>query len=330
MRSTYKDITDCLKSLIETQDFIVIPEFGALVMQMESAEFSIAKNVLFPPRKKMLFNPLLKHNDGLLIAELQKQLGIEAILAQTIIQQFVQSLNIMLETKRRAELEDIGYFYKDIEGNVLFESSLNPFYLSESLGLYPVSTISMEKNISSPSSVVSSEQNTIVLNRKNLYKAAVVFLAISLLFFYWWLSPVDIKHQMAGIFEKPPARAVAISSRKYPVLNVNYSPNVALFNSQKDNSASSDFNKQGTPSFNTPASEKFSIVAGCFKLKDNAHKLLHQFESKGLEAALNWNEQKQLFVVSVGSYENKERAVMELKSLKEQGILKDGWIKEEK
>ncbi len=328
MKSTYKEITDCLKSLIETQDFIVIPDFGAFVMQMESAEFSIAKNVLFPPRKKMLFNPLLKHNDGLLIAELQKQLGIESILAQTIIQQFVQSLNIMLETKRRAELEDIGYFYKDIEGNVLFESSLNPFYLSESLGLYSVSTISIEKDIPSP--VVSSEQNTIVLNRKNLYKAAVVFLAISLLFFYWWLSPVDIKHQMAGIFEKHPARTVAISSKKYPVLNVNYYPNVALFNSHKAHSTSSDFNKQGASSFNTPDSEKFSIVVGCFKLKDNAHKLLHQFKSKGLEAALNWNDQKQLFIVSVGSYENKERAVMELKSLKEQGILKDGWIKEEK
>ncbi|GIV26250.1 MAG: hypothetical protein KatS3mg027_0064 [Bacteroidia bacterium] len=325
MKTTYSEITDCLKELIETQDFIIIPEFGAFVMQMESAEFSIAQNVLFPPRKKILFNPLLKHNDGLLIATLQKHLGIEVILAQTLVQQFVQSLNVLLETKRRAELEGIGYFYKDLEGNVLFESTLNPFYLSESIGLYPVSTIPVEReNIIEENRVPSK---VVRLNQKNWYKAAVVLLLVGLIALYWWFSPIDFKTQMANVFGAKPQHRFYVSSKAYPLIKVRYNQ---LFANEllKQNPAQVEKINENSIASHEINSKTYSIVTGCFRVEENAKKLAQQFKSKKLEAFIKWNPEKQLFVVSIGNFNSKDLAVKNLQELKLKNVLKDGWVKE--
>lgn len=328
MKTTFNEITDCLKELIETQDFIIIPDFGALVMQMESSEFSIAQNVLFPPRKKILFNPLLKHNDGLLIGALQKQLGIESVLAQTLVQQFVQSLNVLLETKRRAEIEGVGYFYKDLEGNVLFESTLNPFYLSESIGLYPVSTIPIEKESISEENKTSP--NVVRFNQRNWYKAAVVFLLVSLIALYWWLSPIDLKTQMANVLGAKPQHRFFVSSQTYPLIKVSYNqplPENSLNQSMKKNEKNANDENSIIP--NTTSTKKYSIVAGCFRVEENAKKLAQQFKNKKLETFIKWNSEKQLFVVSIGNFNSKEVALGELQELKSQNVLKDGWVKEE-
>jgi len=319
MTTNYKEILECLKKLIETQDFIVIPEFGALVMQLESAEFSIAENVLFPPRKKIVFNPLLKHNDGLLIAELQKQLNIEFVLAQTLVNNFVQSLNILLETKHRAELEGIGYFYKDLQGNILFESTLNPFYLSESFGLYPIHTIPVEKSEATEKSTSIPERKIWQLDRKNISKAAVVFIIFSILLFYWWISPFDLKNNLSSVFAKKPNQIIHVKNTNYPVIKTRFIelPLKKIVKQETTNELS-----------NIHPSSVFSIVAGCFKIEQNAKKLWNDFKNKGLESFIRWDTQKELFVVSIGTYYEKEKAISDLNKLKTSGVLKDGWIKE--
>jgi len=319
MANNFKEITECLKGLIETQDFIVIPEFGALVMQLESAEFSIAENVLFPPRKKILFNPLLKHNDGLLIAELQKYLNIEFVLAQTLVNNFVQSLNILLQTKHRAELEGIGYFYKDLQGNILFESTLNPFYLSESFGLYPIHTIPVEKSEIFEKSTSITERKIWQLDRKNISRAAVVLIIFSILLLYWWISPFDLKNNLSSIFTKKPNYSIHLKNTTYPLIKTKFVeiPHKKITTQEISNELS-----------NIHSSSIFSIVAGCFKIEQNAKKLWNEFKNKGLESSIRWDTQKELFVVSIGAYSEKEKAINDLNKLKISGILKDGWVKE--
>lgn len=328
MASSYKEIIDCLKELIETQDFIVIPAFGALVMQMESAEFSVAQNVLFPPRKKVFFNSLLTHNDGLLVAELQKRLGIETVLAQTMVNQFVQGLKVLLDTRRRADLEGIGFFYKDIEGNVLFESELNPFYLSESFGLSPVSNIPVEKDECVMQESVVSEGKIKPLYGKNAYRAAVVLIIASTLFFYWWVSPFDIKNNLAGVMGTRSVQKIKVAHTHYPIIKTRYIDFFTVKRKREtDNEKVIDLKRAESPkAVNAPI---YSIVAGCFKVEQNARKLKHHFQLKGLSASIKWNPEKGLFVVALGSFSDKNVAASELQKLKAQGVLKDGWIKSE-
>ncbi|MEW6773259.1 MAG: SPOR domain-containing protein [Bacteroidota bacterium] len=322
--SSYKEIIDCLKHLIETQDFIVIPDFGALVMQMESAEFSVAQNVLFPPRKKVLFNPLLKHNDGLLISELQKMLNIEFVLAQTMVHHFVQSLNVLLETKRRADIEGIGYFYKDLEGNILFESTLNPFYLSESFGLFPVQTIPVEtKTEHRFETNIAEKKKIIAFQPKNLYKAASVLIIAGLLVLYFLTATPEWKNNFADFIGVKPTRPIYLSKTSYPEINFDYSIHLPTVNNN------TNVSKENNALISNKNQSLFSIIAGCFRVEQNAKRLLNEFKNKGIKASIVWNAEKQLFVVSVGQFNDKNQASEYLNTLKQKSILKDAWIKEE-
>ena len=340
MKASYKEIIGSLKDLIETQDFIIIPEFGALVMQMESAEFSIAQNVLFPPHKNITFNPLLKHNDGVLIAEIQKKLGIEYVLAQTIVQHFVQSLKVLLETKSRADIEGIGYFYRDIEGNVLFESQLNPFYLSESFGLSPISVIPISRE--KEEVFVSTEKasaKVIRFQHRNIYKAAVVLVIASLLFVYWWRNAGDIKNSWANLFgTRSTKMSIYVNTTRYPVIRKKYDrfellkeAPIVNTTSEENNTSVENAIKSGVKKeVDNRVKGRFSVVVGCFKLEANAQKLFQQFAQKGIHVSIKWNNEKQLYVVSIGQFTTKEAAVEELNKLKLKGILSDAWVKEEK
>jgi hypothetical protein len=340
MKASYKEIIECLKDLIETQDFIIIPEFGALVMQMESAEFSIAQNVLFPPHKNITFNPLLKHNDGVLIAEIQKKLGIEYVLAQTMVQHFVQSLKVLLETKSRADIEGIGYFYRDIEGNVLFESQLNPFYLSESFGLSPISVIPISRE--KEEVFVSTEKasaKVIRFQHRNIYKAAVVLVIASLLFVYWWRNAGDIKNSWANLFGTRSAKmSIYVNTTRYPVIRNKYdrfellkeAPIVNTTSEENNTSVENTIKSVDKKEVDNRIKGRFSVVVGCFKLEANAQRLFQQFAQKGIHASIKWNNEKQLYVVSIGQFTTKEAAVEELNRLKLKGILSDAWVKEEK
>jgi len=340
MKNSYKEIIECLKDLIETQDFVIIPEFGALVMRMEPAEFSIAQNVLFPPHKNITFNPLLKHNDGVLIAEVQKKLGIEYVLAQTMVQHFVQSLKVLLETKSRSDIEGIGYFYKDMEGNILFESQLNPFYLSESFGLSPICVIPISRE--KEEVFVSTEKpsaKVIRFQSKNIYKAAVVLVIASLIFIYWWRNARDIKNSWANLFGVRSAKmSIYVNTTRYPVICKKYDrfeffkedPIIKTKWSENTTSVENTIKSVDKKEVVNHFKSYFSVVVGCFKSESNAKRLSQQFAKKEIQASIKWNNEKQLYVVSIGQFTTKEAAVEELQRLKLKGILSDAWVKEEK
>ncbi|GAB4201018.1 MAG: SPOR domain-containing protein [Bacteroidia bacterium] len=332
MSTPYKEIEKCLLTLIETQDFIVIPNFGALVMQHEPAELSSAQNIIFPPRKKVLFNPLLKHNDGLLISELQKELGIEYTLAETLLNQFVNGLNVLLDTKRRADIEGIGFFYKDTYGNVLFESTLNPFYLSESFGLFPVSAAVYEKESILSPKAEESPKTIIHFEPKNWYKAAVVLLIVSLFFVYWWMSPFDLKNSLANMIGTKHRYVPKITHTPYPVIRTEYE---LIYENKSEIETNNHIAEKKVTNIPDDVSKKemsvkYSVIVGCFKVQENANKLLADFRRKRIDAFINWNAEKQMYVVSLGSFKTKEQSIEYLEGLRKTGVVKDAWIKEEK
>ncbi len=327
MEKHYKEIVDCLRELIEVHDFIIIPDFGALVMQLEPAELSVSQNVIFPPRKKILFNPLLKHSDGLLTSELQKKLGIEFVLAQSLVQRFVQTLYVLLDTKRRVDIEEIGYFYKDIEENVLFECTMDPFYLSESFGLSSIQVSVIEtKSVFQSNEIGNGDRREIIrLDVKNIYKAAVIIFIVFSLLIYWYIVPVDIKTNLANVLGySRTSDKIKISRTVYPLFQVKYDV-ISIKKKPLNNSTTKPLDKVTEKKH----SAVFSIVVGCFKVEQNAQRLTSELNKKQIKASIRWNSEKQLFVVSIGIFQNKLEAVKRLNDLKVKGVLNDGWIKEE-
>lgn len=334
MKTTYQDITDCIKDLIEVSDFIIIPGLGALVMQMEPAEISLSQNVIFPPRKKIIFNPVLKTSDGLLINALQQKMGIDYVLAETMVHQFTQSILLLLETKCRADIEDIGYFYKSSEGNILFESLIDLYDLSESFGLYPVHLIGTEADIQQ-NNFSENKRNRIIsfnLDIKSIYKIAAVVIVVLFLLIYWKKSShVNFYAGFSDmILGKRNASEVRIVHYTYPDFVGKYDALIkptkdvkveleetALVNSLNMHTIKSNIHRSG-----------YEVVLGCFKIEQNARKLLKQLNSNGVKAELQWNELKKMYVVFIGNFDEKNKAFDYLVNLKNRLRIKDAWIRE--
>ncbi len=326
MNQQYKNIIVCLKTLIDTHDFVLIPNFGALVMKLESAEFSLSQNVIYPPRKKILFNPALKHNDGLFVAEVQKQLNIDYSSAQALVEQFVQNILVLLSSKRRVNFEGVGYFYKDLEENIFFEQQSDTFLSSESFGLYPIH-ITYAENEKSLSDIITNNQDAtaervIKLNTKNIYKGVAVLLIAVLFLSYWFIAPISRNKIFSSIFNI----TGNVTKRYYrvilplPDVNIKYNELSVKETNLKNN----------TTIFHTELVTKFSIVLGCFKNQNNAERFHQNLSKQDIKTSITYNTEKSLFVVSIQGFANKETASEKLVGIKSTGIAQDAWIKEEK
>ncbi|MBK7666303.1 MAG: hypothetical protein IPJ32_02560 [Sphingobacteriaceae bacterium] len=69
-----KAIINGISELLYNHDYVVVPGFGGFVSRNQLSHYSVNKEVLNPPSKKILFNVQLKQNDGILASWLKEKL----------------------------------------------------------------------------------------------------------------------------------------------------------------------------------------------------------------------------------------------------------------
>lgn len=135
-----KAIESYIVSLLHEQDCVILPEFGGLVLNKDSAAFDEIKNKVSPPGKRVSFNPRLTANDGSLVYAVSIGEQIPYDDAQVKVLEFVARLKKGLNTEGKAELTGIGSFKKEL-GKIIFRPSnflkfdrdafgLNPFHVA--------------------------------------------------------------------------------------------------------------------------------------------------------------------------------------------------------
>ena len=102
----------------------IIPEFGGFVSNRKSAQLSKTTGTLTPPSKKILFNPNLKTNDGLLISHIANNEGVNLEIAKKYVEIFSNESNTKLNNTKVLRVEKIGLFTVGKEGNILFLQDL--------------------------------------------------------------------------------------------------------------------------------------------------------------------------------------------------------------
>lgn len=102
-------ISKYIKELIENNNRIIIPDFGAFMIQDS------------PKGKQISFNDFLKFNDGLLVNQIIKSEKISKNQATEQIKAFIKSIEESFAQKKPFHLEGIGYLVKDNHGNIKFQ-----------------------------------------------------------------------------------------------------------------------------------------------------------------------------------------------------------------
>lgn len=353
----HAQIVDGIKTLLHQQDYVVIPQFGGFVTQVHFSKLLVEKNILTPPGKIISFNKQLRQNDGVLAFWLQDKLNVSADVALKHITEFSDYCSQVLRTKRRLNLENLGFFYLDIENNICFEPKNDSNYLLDSFGLTPVilnelpELVIEKKEVEFVDRKVEvAKQELPVKRKRNLRPLAYIALGGSILFFSLAALVTINKSEgplLSGIFGNDAARSykpVAYTelvlektdsepkpyvpnSEGIAVIDINANKSIAVAMSNEVKASTKKSSHHHGNSANHKYAGKFQIVLGCFNEKNNAEKMVRKLKRDNVNAGIAGINARGMHVVSCAGFDTKDSALTFLQEIK--ANFPNAWIKSE-
>lgn len=125
-----------IQKLLIGNESVVLPKVGKLTVVAKSATFLEDCTAILPPKKELLFSPLLKQEENALYEPWQKELG-EEILAQ-------------LQQSRAFEVPGFGVFRQIEGGEISFEVSPEFDFAPDSFSLEAISLEVNPETVSEP------------------------------------------------------------------------------------------------------------------------------------------------------------------------------------
>jgi nucleoid DNA-binding protein len=291
-------ITTYINDLLYRYECVIIPGFGALLTQYQSAKIDSENHTFYPPSKTLSFNRQLQTNDGLLanyIASVEK-CSYETSLQK--LRNYTGKLSLQLSEKEVVSLSNIGDFHLNEENSVQFIPSSKQNFSTASFGLTSFVTPKVTREVYKETVAkvplyISSERRS---SKTYLKYAAIALVAISIAGFSGMkLYEGEVqKHNFAekqkanSIVENQIQEATFILENPLPILNLT-------------------FKKQ---------TGKYHIIAGAFRVEENADKKIKQLSEKGFAPTLIGVNKYGLHQVAYNSFENRLDALKNLRDIK--------------
>jgi len=276
------NITNYISDLLYRYECVIIPDFGGFISNAKSAYLNTQNNTFYPPYKALTFNANLVQNDGLLANYIAKAEGFSYDQALVVIKETVAIWQGDLKNKSTVELDKIGSFNLNPQGQIVFEPQLNTNYLTTSYGLSSLIA-----------SQILSAKTQPVIKLNNQPKVFLKYAAV----FVIGLSIIGVSnkyyqdYQLVKQNEKAQAQQLAVQNRIQAATFVisNPLPSITLQNTYEP--------------------KNFHVVAGAFRDPANAVKKLNELKNQGFnDAAIIGLNQWQLTQVVYGSFALKEEA----------------------
>jgi hypothetical protein len=126
-------LIDYLPDLITHFECVIIPEFGGFISEKTGASINSIGN-LQAPKKNILFNQLLNHNDGLLANYIAQKENMSYNEALDLIKSEVEEMIQQLENNQVLRINKIGEF-RLLNDHIIFKADDNENHLIDSFGL---------------------------------------------------------------------------------------------------------------------------------------------------------------------------------------------------
>ena len=297
----YMTIAKYISDLLYRYDCVIIPNFGGFVTNEVSAKVNNYTHTFYPPSKQLTFNSNLKSNDGLLASYISSSENISYSKALDHIQQEVKNWNSIIE-KEEFELENVGSFSLNEEGNYIFEPTLKVNYLTSSFGLSSFASPAV-KRIEYKEKVRQLEAIAPIVpsqNKQRKTPAFIKYAATAAIIFalgtVGWNeyqrdihSNLVVKAQQEQLkVEKSIQEATFVIENPLPSITLNVTKEI----------------------------KNYHIIAGAFRDPLNANKKLEQLLEKGFNARILGVNKWNLTQVSYDSFNSKNDAINKLNSIK--------------
>ena len=291
-----------IKDLLYRYECVIVPGFGAFLTQYRSAKIDDSTHTFYPPGKTLSFNRQLQTNDGLLanyVASVEST-SYEAALQKIRI--FTGKLSLQLSEKEIVSLQGIGEFFLNDENSVQFIPSEKENFSTASFGL---------------STFVSPEVS------REVYKEEVENLEekVPLLF-------TPERRETRPYLKYAAVAIVALAIGGLGGLKL-YEGNVKKHNfveKQKANTLVENQIQEATFVIENPLPAlqltlpkqlgKYHVVAGAFRIEENAIKKYQELLQKGHAAKRIGINKYGLHQVVYASYEDRLEALQGLRNIK--------------
>ncbi len=306
--------------LLYRHNCVVVPNFGAFLVNTVSAQIDSKNHTLIPPRKLLSFNQQLNTNDGLLISHLAGAKKKTYDVLQGEVEQEVKKWTEKLEKGESLLLDGIGKLWLGKEQKILFSPEDTTNYLTASFGLssFAVSPISREKlkeEIASleekvPFSITPEKRQTFGI-RPFLKYAAIVLLAISSGISVYQIHLYRQKQQQLIVEEAQEQVSKYIQEATFFESTPLELPAFELDISRKSPTA------------------RHHIIAGAFRIRKNADKKIAALKQQGYKAHYLGTNSYGLHQVAYASFSDANEALKFLRQIKTT-VSKDAWMLSER
>lgn len=179
------EISQHIKDLLFTHDRVILSGFGAFIAKYTPAKINEETKTISPPSKKIIFDPQIIKDGGLLEGHMGEREKISIEESGKQIDEYVKTVISKLNAGKKVKFPDLGTFSKSKEGIIKFHYEPSGNLLLDSYGLpkisLPEKVINIKsdgkKKISMPKDNVSSSNKWIVWTAIPV-TIALIFLAI--------------------------------------------------------------------------------------------------------------------------------------------------------
>ncbi len=292
-----------ISDLLYRYECVILPEFGAFLTQLQSAQVHSSTNAFYPPKKRLSFNSQLTDNDGLLANYISKTEMISYEESNVKIASYVRYLYDGLQKGESKLLKNIGSLSLDEDNKLQFEPSYHLNYLTSSFGLSSFTSSQVLREVYKEETTAIETTTPIAFiperrSNSNWIKyaaAAVVVLGVSGILGYTYLRDVEefnyASKQEANLqLEDKIQEATFIIKNPLPAITLAVSKPTGTYH----------------------------IVAGAFRQEENAATRVSQLREKGYKARQIGANRYGLYQVVYGSYTNSDEAIKILRKIRKE------------
>ncbi|NAS10926.1 HU domain-containing protein [Poritiphilus flavus] len=308
-------IENYIEELLYRYNCVVVPDFGAFLTQTKSAVIDSNSHVFHPPSKVISFNEQLASNDGLLVSYIAGAEGrtYEEVLSSTL--ETAKEWRLKLRSGARIKFPNIGELWLNRETKIQFQPSYEVNYLTASYGFSSFVSTPVTREVLKEEVVELEEKIPFIITpeerkqynfRPYLKYAAILLLALStgLTGYRFYNDTMDttsvVREEAQELVSKNIQEATFFDTKplELPVLKLEVT---------KRNKGN------------------HHIIAGAFRVKENADKKVRSLKRRGFNAAYLGVNKYGLHQVTYGSYEDPEEALRNLRKIK-RTVSADAWL----
>ncbi|MBP7496094.1 MAG: SPOR domain-containing protein [Bacteroidales bacterium] len=318
------NLSQYIKELLFKTNYVVIPNFGAFIINYSDSHINSANNFFSPPSAGISFNINLNKNDGALANFISRKLNITYHEALRIVKEYSDELNMRLYSNKSIVFDSIGEIKLNKNNNIEFQSYQSELLFPYSYGLsgfiaYPanrnVLTKKIEKNLINKTNQFKSKR---IYNTTKWAAAAAILVFISLLIINRF-NRYDSDFVYTDLFSHISSKIynshiTNTDIKKSPlIIDKAVEPNISSSEQPVSKQRAENKNESGQE----PISEsEYFIICGCFSMEENANALVKELTDKGYNAFICGKTKNNLFRVTYGLYKNMNSALTELQQIK--------------